>query len=106
VHDSRPGFEVCGISLAGRAEVPVGDEARRFVDLVHRRYVAPVAEEHGSVREFLESDDVAIRFTPEVALTWDERGSAEARRCARPEEHCRWSRRTRGLSYFGSASSL
>jgi PPOX class probable F420-dependent enzyme len=76
VHDSRPGFEVCGISLAGRAEVLVGDEARRFVDVVHRRYVAPAAEEDESVREFLESDDVAIRFTPETALTWDERGSA------------------------------
>ena len=76
VHDSRPGFEVCGVSLAGRAEVLVDEEARPFVDLVHARYVAPAGEEDESVREFLESDDVAIRFTPEAALTWDERGSA------------------------------
>ena len=76
VHDSRPGFEVCGVSLTGRAEVVVGDEARRFVELVHRRYVSADGEEHESVREFLGSDDVAIRFTPEAALTWDERPSA------------------------------
>jgi hypothetical protein len=31
------------------------------------------------VREFLASDDVALRFSPERALTWDERGSAAAR---------------------------
>jgi len=75
LHDSRPGFEVCGASLRGRAEVVVGEEARSFVDLVHRRYVAAAGEEDQSVREFLESDDLAIRFTPETALTWDERPS-------------------------------
>jgi hypothetical protein len=42
---------------------------------VHRRYVSVGGEEHESVREFLDSDDVAIRFTPESALTWDERPS-------------------------------
>jgi nitroimidazol reductase NimA-like FMN-containing flavoprotein (pyridoxamine 5'-phosphate oxidase superfamily) len=74
VHDSRSGFEVCGASLAGRAEVVVGEEARSFVELVHARYVDPDADPE-SVREFLDSDDVAIRFTPKAALTWDERGS-------------------------------
>ena len=76
VHDSRPGFEVCGASLAGRAEVVVGAEARPFVDLVHARYVDPDADHAESVRAFLDSDDVAIRFTPEAAMTWDERPSA------------------------------
>jgi PPOX class probable F420-dependent enzyme len=75
VHDSRPGFEVCGASLSGRAEVVFGEEARRLVQLVHERYVDPRADHAESVREFLDSDDVAIRFTPETALTWDERGS-------------------------------
>lgn len=46
-----------------------------LVDLVHRRYVDAGAELDDSVREFLESDDVAIRFRPASALTWDERGS-------------------------------
>jgi PPOX class probable F420-dependent enzyme len=75
IHDSRPGFEVCGVSLSGRAEVVTGEDARRIVDHVHRRYVTPAGEGHESVREFLDSDDVAIRFTPEAALTWDERPS-------------------------------
>jgi len=76
LHDSRPGFEVCGASLSGRADVVTGEDARRLVELVHRRYVTPAGEGHESVREFLDSDDVAIRFTPETALTWDERPSA------------------------------
>jgi hypothetical protein len=56
VHDSRPGFEVCGISLSGQADVLVGDEASPFVDLVHARYVDPAANHAESVREFLDSD--------------------------------------------------
>ena len=54
----------------------LGREALRFVDLVHRRYISADQEHEGSVVEFLDSDDVAIRFRPEAALTWDERGSA------------------------------
>ena len=76
VHDSRPGFEVCGVSIAGRADVVTGEEAATLVDVVHRRYVDARAEHDDRVREFLESDDAAIRFRPESALTWDERGSA------------------------------
>ena len=75
VHDSRPGFEVCGASISGRAEVVAGAEALRVVDLVHRRYVSADQEHDDSVVEFLDSDDVAIRFRPEAALTWDERGT-------------------------------
>lgn len=74
VHDSRPGFEVCGASFAGRAEVVRGDDARAFVDAVHDRYV-DAANAPGPARSFLESDDVALRLVPESALTWDERGS-------------------------------
>src|SRR5262249_29768049 len=74
VHDSRPGFEVCGASFAGRAHVVRGEEARLLVDVVHARYVdersAPA-----EARAFLDSDDVALRLVPELALTWDERGS-------------------------------
>jgi len=75
LHDSRPGFEICGVSIAGRAEIVRGLEARPLVELVHRRYVAPDADEEAVVREFLASDDVALRFRPESALTWDERRS-------------------------------
>jgi nitroimidazol reductase NimA-like FMN-containing flavoprotein (pyridoxamine 5'-phosphate oxidase superfamily) len=74
VHDSRPGFEVCGVSFAGRAAVVRGDEARELVDAVHARYVDD-ANAPAEARAFLSSDDVALRFLPELALTWDERGS-------------------------------
>lgn len=78
LHDSRPGFEVCGVSIAGRAEVVRGLLARPLVDLVHRRYVSS-DRDPPAVREFLASDDVALRFRPESALTWDERTSAASR---------------------------
>jgi PPOX class probable F420-dependent enzyme len=78
VHDSRSGFEVCGVSIAGRVEVLSGEAAGGSVELVHRRYVATAAEGNRLVREFLDSDDVALRFRPESAWTWDERGSAGA----------------------------
>jgi len=76
VHDSRPGFEVCGVSIAGRVEIVREAEAQPFVDRVHRRYVTETSEALSPVREFLSSDDVALRLVPESALTWDERGSA------------------------------
>src|SRR5262245_16250412 len=75
VHDSRPGFEVCGVSCAGRVEVVRGTAARRLVDAVHARYVDERGDLPDEVRVFLESDDVALRFRPESALTWDERAS-------------------------------
>jgi len=75
LHDSRPGFEVCGASIAGEVEVVRGFEALGLVDRVHARYVADGADEDPAVDEFLTSDDVALRLRPVTALTWDERGS-------------------------------
>ncbi|MDH4102474.1 MAG: pyridoxamine 5'-phosphate oxidase family protein [Thermoleophilia bacterium] len=75
VHDSRPGFEVCGASIAGQAAIVRGREARGLVDRVHGRYVAEGADEDAAVHEFFVSDDVALRLQPVTALTWDERGS-------------------------------
>jgi PPOX class probable F420-dependent enzyme len=79
VHDSRPGFEVCGVSLVGRAEIVRGGEAARLVRRVHRKYVSERGLELRLAREFLGSDDVALRFYPEHALSWDERESNAAR---------------------------
>ena len=79
LHDSRPGAEVCGACLVGRAEVVAGEEARRSIDLVHRRYVDDAGLALPPVRDFLGSDDAAIRFRPERAFTWDERPSEAAR---------------------------
>jgi len=79
LHDSRPGFEVCGTSIAGRVEIVQGLEARSLVDRVHGRYVAEGADEDPVVRGFLTSDDVALRLWPVAAFTWDERESQASR---------------------------
>lgn len=75
VHDSRPGFEVCGTSIAGRVEIVREPKATDLVERVHIRYVAKGADEDPAVREFLVSDDVVLRLLPVSALTWDERES-------------------------------
>lgn len=75
IHDSRPGFEVCGASIRGRVEIVRGAAAQSLIATVHRRYVEEWAETHRAVREFLSSDDVALRLRPDSAWTWDERGS-------------------------------
>jgi PPOX class probable F420-dependent enzyme len=79
MHDSRPGAEVCGASLRGRAELVRGELARPLVERVHRRYASDAGRERAEVRDFLSSDDVAVRFIPDAAVTWDERPSAAAR---------------------------
>jgi PPOX class probable F420-dependent enzyme len=73
LHDSRPGFEVCGASLRGRAEVVAGRLAKPLIESVHTRYVTAVGLELGEAQEFLSGDDVALVFRPEAASTWDER---------------------------------
>jgi PPOX class probable F420-dependent enzyme len=79
LHDSRPGFEVCGVSLVGRAEIVRPPNAAELVSRVHRRYVRDRGLQLEPVRQLLDSDDVAIRFRPERALSWDERPSDAAR---------------------------
>ena len=75
LHDSRPGYEVCGVSIAGTAEIVRDAGAKALVALVHERYLAPDALVDPAVQGFLASDDVALRFEPQGAMTWDERGS-------------------------------
>jgi PPOX class probable F420-dependent enzyme len=86
VHDSRPGFEVCGVSLVGSAEIVRSPDAGDLVARVHRRYVRDRGAQLEPVRQFLASDDVAIRFSPERALSWDERPSDAARALAESGE--------------------
>ena len=40
LHDSRPGFEVCGVTMRGRAEIVRGAVAGPLVERVHRRYLS------------------------------------------------------------------
>ena len=73
IHDSRSGYEVCGVSMSGYAEIVRGVDASPLVRLVHRRYIDESREMPSAVRAFLESDDVALRFLPHSAFTWDQR---------------------------------
>jgi PPOX class probable F420-dependent enzyme len=78
LHDSRPGFEVCGASIRGRVELVEGTDATALVELVHRRYVTPVGESLPATAAFLASDDIVGRLLPESVVTWDERASTAA----------------------------
>ena len=73
LHDSRPGLEVCGASIRGRAAVVRGGEATPLIELVHRRYVAEAGLALPAVASFLEGDDVAVVLEVVSATTWDER---------------------------------
>ena len=79
LHDSRPGAEVCGASIRGRVEIFRGADAEPLIRTVQRRYVGDAREQLPAIEAFLGSDDAALRFVPEVAVTWDERGNAAAR---------------------------
>jgi PPOX class probable F420-dependent enzyme len=76
LHDSRPGYEVCGASISGTVDVVGSTDARALVALVHERYVARESASDSAVAAYLESDDVALRLHPATSLTWDERSSA------------------------------
>ena len=78
LHDSRPGYEVCGASIAGTVEIVRASAAQPLVELVHWRYLARESADDESVHAFLDSDDVALRLTPTSSVTWDERGSEAA----------------------------
>lgn len=73
LHDSRPGFEVCGASLRGWVEIVRGAAAGPLVHEVHRRYVGGAGLALPEAAQFLASDDVVLRLVPESAFTWDER---------------------------------
>jgi PPOX class probable F420-dependent enzyme len=78
LHDSRPGMEICGVTLRGRVQIVRGAAAAPLVERVHLRYVSGAGLDLPEVDRFLGSDDVALRFLPEASVTWDERGSDAA----------------------------
>jgi general stress protein 26 len=73
IHDSRPGYEVCGVSMVGESEIVRGAHARHLAHHVHGRYIDQSVDLPTAVMAFLESDDVALRFYPHSAFTWDQR---------------------------------
>jgi PPOX class probable F420-dependent enzyme len=80
LHDSRSGYEVCGASIVGTVDVVRPPAAQELVDRVQGRYVATeAAADHPTALSFLRSDDVALRFAPVSAFTWDHRESEGSR---------------------------
>ena len=75
LHDSRPGFEVCGASIRGIVEILHAPAADALVALVHDRYVTVEGQRLPGPAAFLSSDDVALVLRPVEAVTWDERAS-------------------------------
>jgi PPOX class probable F420-dependent enzyme len=75
LHDSRPGFEVCGVTIRGRVEIVRGAAAIPLVERVHLRYLTRAGLDSPVARGFLGGDDVALRLIPEAAWTWDERAN-------------------------------
>jgi hypothetical protein len=65
--------------MAGTVDVISGTSGRPLVERVHRRYVTEVTEANELVGAFLNSDDVTLRFSPQSAITWDERESDASR---------------------------
>ena len=82
LHDSRPGYEVCGACLVGRAAVVGGHGAVPLVELVHGRYVEPAAAESAGGPGLPRFRRRRARVPAERAFTWDERGSDAARQLA------------------------
>jgi PPOX class probable F420-dependent enzyme len=78
LHDSRPGYEVCGASIFGTVEIVRAAAAQPLVELVHWRYLVRESADAESVRAFLDSDDIALRLTATASVTWDERNSEAA----------------------------
>ena len=84
---AEAGGEMVPLPMASKSPFTMLANARRLVeliearkvDLVHARYLAAETETNPAARAYLESDDVALRFMPSAAVTWDERGSSASR---------------------------
>ena len=79
VHDSRGGFDVCGVTLVGAATIVPPPESLELNHRVHLKYVTERGLATASVAEFLAGDDVTIRFETARWSFWDERYTAAAR---------------------------
>ena len=67
-------------TIVGSIEVVRSPAAQSLIDRVQGRYVATeAATDDPTALSFLESDDVALRFTPVSAFTWDHRASEGSR---------------------------
>jgi PPOX class probable F420-dependent enzyme len=86
IDDSRGAFDLRGLTLTGRAELVTGEAALELNHRVHLKYVTEKGLGLAPVREYLSTDDVTIRFTPERASSWDLRATDQGRALAESGE--------------------
>jgi PPOX class probable F420-dependent enzyme len=79
IDDSRGGFDLRGVMLAGRAEIVRGMEARDRNRPIHLKYVTEEGLALEPVASYLATDDVTIVLRPERASTWDLRSTPQGR---------------------------
>jgi PPOX class probable F420-dependent enzyme len=75
VDESRAGLDLRGVMLVGPAELVEGADALALNRSIHLKYVTAEGLELPQVRDYLGTDDVTIRLTPDRVVTWDLAGS-------------------------------
>jgi len=71
VDESRAGLDVRGVMLVGSVELVEGPEALELNRSIHLKYTTPKGLDLPQVRDYLQTDDVTIRLTPDDVITWD-----------------------------------
>jgi PPOX class probable F420-dependent enzyme len=77
--DSRGGFDLRGLTLAGQAELRDGPEALATNRRIHLKYVTERGRDLEVVDRYLATDDVTIRFVPARASAWNLRDTDQGR---------------------------
>jgi PPOX class probable F420-dependent enzyme len=79
IDDSRGGFDLRGITLAGKAELVPAPEALELNRSIHLRYVTDAGLSLEPVRRYLATDDVTIRIRPITVSSWNLRDADQGR---------------------------
>jgi hypothetical protein len=73
------GFDLRGITLAGKAELVPAPEALELNRSIHLRYVTTAGLSLAPVRRYLATDDVTIRVRPTKVSSWNLRDTEQGR---------------------------
>jgi PPOX class probable F420-dependent enzyme len=79
IDDSRGGFDLRGITIAGQAALVPAPEALELNRTIHMRYVTEAGLALEPVRRYLATDDVTIRVRPAKVSRWNLRDTEQGR---------------------------
>lgn len=71
IDDSRPGLDLRGITLTGRADILREAKALALNRGIHLKYLTAHGRDLDVVDRYLGTDDITIRFTPEKVSSWN-----------------------------------